>query len=67
MKIWIVSFAVLFALFELYQWAKEFISPLPFYILGGVFLAASSNYDKGILSFWQQKSTALTPEETKDS
>ena len=45
MRIWIVSFGILFALVEFYQWAKGFISPLPVYVLGGAFLAFASNYE----------------------
>ncbi len=45
MKVWIASFLVLFAIAELYQWAKHFTLPLPVYILGGAFLAIASNYE----------------------
>lgn len=46
MQIWIASFVVLFALAELFQWLKHFSLPLPVFILGGVFLAIASNYEK---------------------
>jgi len=59
MRIWIVSFLVLFALVQFYQWAKGFISPLPIYVLGGAFLAIASNYEKGICSVNEPKSTIL--------
>ena len=59
MRIWIVSFLVLFALVQFYQWAKGFISPLPIYVLGGAFLAIASNYEKGIFSVNEPKSTIL--------
>lgn len=59
MKVWIATFAILFALAELYQWAKEFISPVPIFILGGAFLAIASNYEKGICSFSQPKAGYL--------
>jgi hypothetical protein len=43
MRIWLVCFGVLFAIAELYQWAKHLNLPLPIYILGGAFLAIASN------------------------
>lgn len=46
MKVWIVSFVVLFGLAELYQWVKGFSLPLPIYILAGAALAIASNYEK---------------------
>ena len=54
MKVWLVTFAILFALAEFYQWLKGFTFPLPFAILGGAFLAIASNYEKGICSFASQ-------------
>ena len=66
MRIWIVGFGVLFALAEFYQWVKDYISPLPIYVLGGAFLAIASNYEKGICSLKEQQSTALKPDETAD-
>lgn len=46
MKVWLACFLVLFALAELFQWAKQLSLPLPIYILGGAFLAIASNYNK---------------------
>lgn len=46
MRIWLASFAVLFVIAELYQWAKHLTLPLPVYILGGALLAFASNHDK---------------------
>ncbi|MGF1490633.1 MAG: hypothetical protein ACFBSE_26370 [Prochloraceae cyanobacterium] len=68
MRIWIVGFGILFALAEFYQWVKDYISPLPIYVLGGAFLAIASNYEKGICSFGEskQKSTALNGDENCD-
>lgn len=43
MRIWLVCFGMLFAIAELYQWAKHLSLPLPIYILGGAFLAIASN------------------------
>lgn len=46
MRVWLASFLLLFALAQLYQWAKHLTLPLPVFILGGLFLAIASNYDK---------------------
>jgi hypothetical protein len=46
MRVWLASFILLFAIAEVYQWAKHFTLPLPIFILGGAFLAIISNYDK---------------------
>ncbi len=51
MKSWLIIVAILFALAEAILWVKNFIFPLPIYILGGAFLAIASNYDKGIMAF----------------
>ncbi|MGK7873309.1 MAG: hypothetical protein AB4426_08340 [Xenococcaceae cyanobacterium] len=62
MRVWIVSFGVLFGLAELYLWVKDFILPLPIYVLAGAFLAIASNYEKGICSFFGQESTTFDEE-----
>lgn len=46
MRVWLISFVLLFGAAELYQWARELILPMPIFILGGAFLAIASNYDK---------------------
>jgi hypothetical protein len=46
MKLWITCFILLFGTSELLQWFRQFSLPLPVFILGGVFLAVASNYDK---------------------
>ncbi|MGK7898438.1 MAG: hypothetical protein AB4372_33690 [Xenococcus sp. (in: cyanobacteria)] len=51
MKSWLVIVAILFVIAEAILWLKNFILPLPIYILGGAFLAIASNYDKGIMAF----------------
>lgn len=56
MRVWFVIFFFLFALVELFQWAKEFFLPLPIYVLAGAFLAIASNNDKGIGSWLRQES-----------
>ena len=55
MKVWLVSVAILFVLAEIYISIKDFILPLPIYILGGAFLAIASNYDKGIMALFRQE------------
>ena len=46
MRVWLASFLLLFALAQVYQWAKHLMLPLPVFILGGLCLAIASNYDK---------------------
>ncbi len=50
MRVWLAAVAVLFVLVELLDWLKGFILPFPVYVLGGAFLAITSNYDKGLSS-----------------
>jgi hypothetical protein len=50
MKVWLTTFGLLFVLAQIYVWVKDFILPLPIYILGGAFLAIASNYEPGIFS-----------------
>ncbi len=42
----IVCFVIFFGLSQVFQWAQELTLPLPFFILGGAFLAIASNYDR---------------------
>lgn len=51
MKSWLIIVAIIFVIAEAILWIKNFILPLPVYILGGAFLAIASNYDKGIIGF----------------
>lgn len=46
MRVWLTSFVLLFGAAELLQWMRQFSIPLPIFVLGGVFLAVASNYDK---------------------
>jgi hypothetical protein len=46
MRFWVISVILLLGGAELYQWMRQFTLPLPVFILGGVFLAIASNYDK---------------------
>jgi hypothetical protein len=55
MKVWLTTFGLLFVLAQMYVWVKDFILPLPVYILGGAFLAIASNYESGIFSFFPKK------------
>ncbi|ELS01420.1 hypothetical protein Xen7305DRAFT_00011240 [Xenococcus sp. PCC 7305] len=51
MKSWLIIVGILFVIAEAVLWIKNFILPLPVYILGGAFLAIASNYEKGIMAF----------------
>ena len=42
-KAWLVSVGILFVLAEFSIWLKQFMLPLPIYVLGGAFLAIASN------------------------
>jgi hypothetical protein len=55
MKAWLVSVAILFVLAEFSLWIKNFMLPLPIYILAGAFLAIASNYEKGIIALFRQQ------------
>jgi hypothetical protein len=57
MKIWLTTCVLLFVLVELVLWVKQFILPLPVYLVAGAFLAIASNYEKAKL---------LLPTSTKD-
>ena len=60
MKAWLVSVGILFVLVEIFSWVKNFILPLPVYILAGAFIAIASNYDKGIIAMFRQKTAEST-------
>jgi hypothetical protein len=57
MKVWLTTCVLLFVLVELVLWVKQFILPLPVYLVAGAFLAIASNYEKAKL---------LLPTSTKD-
>lgn len=61
LKAWLFSVGILFVLVEFGIWLKQFILPLPIYILGGAFLAIASNYEQGIIGMFRQQD-ATTPE-----
>lgn len=56
MKAWLIGVGILFVLSEFSIWLKQFMLPLPLYILGGAFLAIASNYEKGIMAMFRQES-----------
>ncbi len=56
MKAWLIGVGILFVLAEFSIWLKQFMLPLPIYILGGAFLAIASNYEKGIMAMFRQES-----------
>jgi hypothetical protein len=45
-RVWIVSFILLFGSAELWQWLQQYPLPLPVFIVAGAFLAIASNFDK---------------------
>ncbi|WP_096670288.1 hypothetical protein [Dolichospermum compactum] len=62
MRVWLICFLILFALAEFFKWLRGFSVPLPIYILGGVFLAVASNYDK-IFGYYVSNASVITPVE----
>ena len=58
-KAWLFGVGILFVLAELGIWLKQFVLPLPIYILGGAFLAIASNYERGIMTLFRQ--SQITP------
>lgn len=46
MRVWFASVLLLFVLAQLWDWMKHLSLPLPAFIVGGLFLAVASNYDK---------------------
>jgi len=54
-KAWLFGVAILFVLAEFSIWLKQFMLPLPIYILGGAFLAIASNYEKGLIALFRQE------------
>lgn len=54
MAVWFACFFLLFALAELFDWAKDIALPLPIYILGGAFLAVASNYNRLMGSYFSE-------------
>ena len=57
-KAWLFGVGILFVLAEFSIWLKQFMLPLPIYILGGAFLAIASNYEKGLMALFRQSETS---------
>ncbi len=62
MKIWLISFVILFALTQFIMWLKNFFLPLPLSIFGGAFLAIASNYEQNISNFIKNRTQDLFSE-----
>ena len=60
LKAWLVGVGILFVLAEFGIWLKQFILPLPIYILGGAFLAIASNYERGMIGIFRQPEQTTT-------
>lgn len=60
-KAWLFGVGILFVLAEFSIWLKQFMLPLPIYVLGGACLAIASNYEKGLIALFRQES-ALSPD-----
>ena len=54
-RAWLFGVGILFVLAEFSIWLKQFILPLPLYILAGAFLAIASNYEKGLIALFRQE------------
>lgn len=65
MKVWFVSFILLFALTQFIMWLKNFFIPLPLYIFGGAFLAIASNYEQNIRTFINNQRMKLLTKQNK--
>lgn len=57
-RAWLFGVGILFVLAEFSIWLKQFMLPLPIYILGGAFLAIASNYEKGLMALFRQESAS---------
>ncbi|MEO1341892.1 MAG: hypothetical protein AAFV28_12295 [Cyanobacteria bacterium J06635_13] len=60
LRAWLFGVGILFVLAEFSIWLKQFILPLPLYILAGAFLAIASNYEKGLFALFRQADSAGT-------
>ncbi|MGQ4648563.1 hypothetical protein [Lyngbya aestuarii] len=65
MRVWMISFLVLFGIVELYQWIRDFTLPLPVFILSGALLAIASNYDKSTDWSWGEQPTKPDTDQVK--
>lgn len=55
MQLWLTSFILLFGVAEFWQWVQQASLPMPFFVVGGAFLAIASNYNKLSLPFHLDK------------
>ena len=55
LKAWLFGVGILFVLAEFSIWLKQFILPLPIYVLAGALLAIASNYEQGLIALFRQK------------
>ena len=55
LKAWLFGVGILFVLAEFSIWLKQFILPLPIYVLAGALLAIASNYEKGLVALFRQQ------------
>ena len=60
LKAWLFGVGILFVLAEFSICLKQFILPLPIYILAGAFLAIASNYEQGLIGLFRQGETEST-------
>ena len=58
LKAWLFGVGILFILVEFSIWLKQFILPLPIYVLAGAFLAIASNYEKGLMALFRQEDSS---------
>lgn len=42
----LICFVIFFIVFQMFEWASQITVPLPFFVLGGAFLAIASNFDR---------------------
>ena len=56
LKGWLFGVGILFVLAEFSIWLKQFMLPLPIYVLAGAFLAIASNYESSIIGLFRQHS-----------
>lgn len=54
-KAWLFGVGILFVLAEFSIWLRQFMLPLPIYILAGALLAIASNYDSGLMTLFRQQ------------
>ena len=57
LKAWLFGVGILFVLAEFSIWLKQFMLPLPIYILAGAFLAIASNYEQGLIALFRQENS----------